>query len=181
MHPELSKAEKRRLCSILECEKLSPKVRAHAVKNEFLPLRTVVQLLYYEQEKDSKATISPKLRRPHELLLGAKKRPATIDSHSKTILGLDKEAFKRQEVTRRISLVETKEKGQHKTKRLDDKLALDLEKKMVIREGTEEIGSEKLRGAKEESMLGSKLDLDPKKMTRRTRSNKSEHGHEKRR
>ncbi|MCH97030.1 BTB/POZ domain-containing protein, partial [Trifolium medium] len=81
VHPELSKAEKKRLCGILECQKLSPEVRAHAVKNEFLPLRTVVQLLYYEQEKDSKGTTSTKQQKPHELLLGAKKRPATRDSH----------------------------------------------------------------------------------------------------
>lgn len=151
-------------------------MRAHAVKNEFLPLRTVVQLLYYEQEKDStKATTShPKLQKPHELLLvGPKRRPATGDSHGKRSLGpVDKEEFKREEVTltRRTSLAESREKGQHKTtKRLDDKLALDLGKKMVI------------RGGKEECMSGSKLELDPKKIIRRARSNKSEHGSEKRR
>lgn len=170
VHPELSKAEKKRLCGILECKKLSSEVRAHAVKNEFLPLRTVVQLLYCEQEKDSKGTTSTKLQKPHELLLGAKMRPATKDSHGKRSLGLDKEEFKREEIIRRTSLGESREKGEHKTQRLDDKLALDLEKKMVI------------RGVKEESMSGSKLNLDHKKMsTGKTRSNKSDYGSEKRR
>ncbi|GAU47141.1 hypothetical protein TSUD_379180 [Trifolium subterraneum] len=161
VHTELSKAEKKRLCGILECQKLSSEVRAHAVKNEFLPLRTVVQLLYYEQEKDSKGTTSTKLQKPHELLLGAKKRPATKDSHGKQSLGLDKEEFKRDEITRRTSLVESREKGEQKTQRLDDKLALDLEKKMVIREVKEE--------SKKKMSIG------------RTRSNKSEYGSEKRR
>lgn len=159
VHTDLSKAEKKRLCGILECQRLSPEVRVHAVKNEFLPLRTVVQLLYYEQEKDSKETSSTKLQKQHELLLGAKERPATRDSHGK-----------REEITRRTSLAESREKGQHKTKRLDDKLCLDFEKKMVI------------RGVKEESIPGSMLNLDHKEMLiGRTRSYKSEYGSEKRR
>ncbi|XP_027186915.1 BTB/POZ domain-containing protein At5g47800-like isoform X1 [Cicer arietinum] len=169
VHPDLSKSERKRLCGILECQRLSSEVRAHAVTNDYLPLRTVVQLLYYEQEKESNAATSTKVQKPLELLLGAKKRPATRDSHGKQSLGLDKEEFKRGEITRRASLAESREKSQQKTKRLDDKLALDLEKKMVIREN------------KEESMSGSKLNLDHKKMVQRTRSNKSEYGSEKRR
>lgn len=51
VHLELSKAEKKRLCRVLDCRKLSPEVRAHAVRNERLPLRTVVQVLYFEQER----------------------------------------------------------------------------------------------------------------------------------
>jgi len=170
VHTDLSKAEKKRLCGIFECQRLSPEVRAHAVKNEFLPLRTVVQLLYYEQEKDSKETSSTKLQKQHKLLLEAKERPATRNSHGKGSLGHDKEEFKREEITRRTSLAESREKGQHKTKRLDDKLALDYEKKMVI------------RGVKEESIPGSMLNLDHKQMLiGRIRSYKSEYGSEKRR
>ncbi|XP_075480895.1 BTB/POZ domain-containing protein At5g47800-like isoform X2 [Primulina tabacum] len=50
-HPDLSKMDKKHLCRILDCQNLSPEVRSHAVKNERLPLRTVVQLLFFEQEK----------------------------------------------------------------------------------------------------------------------------------
>jgi hypothetical protein len=97
-------------------------------------------------------------------------RPATKDSHGKRSLGLDREEFKVDEITRRTLLSENREKGEHKNQRLDDKLALDLEKKMVI------------RGVKEESMSGSKLNLDHKKMSiGKTRSNKSDYGSEKRR
>ena len=105
MHPDLIKADKKRLCGILECQKLTPEVRAHAVKNEFLPLRTVVQLLYFEQEKDSKETTSSKLQKSHDLLLGAKKRPATRDSDGKRSL-VNKEEFKREEVTK-CSFIQT--------------------------------------------------------------------------
>lgn len=57
-HPETSKEEKKQLCSIIDCQKLSPGVCAHAVKNEKLPLRMVVQVLFFDQERSgSKATV----------------------------------------------------------------------------------------------------------------------------
>ncbi|KAG8073942.1 hypothetical protein GUJ93_ZPchr0006g44686 [Zizania palustris] len=54
-HPSLGKSEKRKLCSLMDCRKLSPDACAHAVQNERLPLRTVVQVLYHEQTRASAA------------------------------------------------------------------------------------------------------------------------------
>uniref|UniRef100_A0A1J3K7J5 BTB/POZ domain-containing protein n=1 Tax=Noccaea caerulescens TaxID=107243 RepID=A0A1J3K7J5_NOCCA len=56
VHPEISKEEKKRLCRSLDCQKLSAEVRAHAVKNERMPLRTVVQALFFDQESSYKGT-----------------------------------------------------------------------------------------------------------------------------
>uniref|UniRef100_A0A7N0UIA4 NPH3 domain-containing protein n=1 Tax=Kalanchoe fedtschenkoi TaxID=63787 RepID=A0A7N0UIA4_KALFE len=42
-HLKLPKADKKSICSILDCERLSHEVAAHAVKNDLLPLRIVVQ------------------------------------------------------------------------------------------------------------------------------------------
>jgi hypothetical protein len=50
-HPELSKADKKRLCRLIDCRKLSPEVRAEAIYNDRMPLRTIVQLLFVEQER----------------------------------------------------------------------------------------------------------------------------------
>ncbi|GKE59708.1 BTB/POZ domain-containing protein isoform X1, partial [Tanacetum coccineum] len=50
-HPQMSKDDKKRLCSILDCWKLSAEACAHAIKNDRLPLRTVVQILFFEQGK----------------------------------------------------------------------------------------------------------------------------------
>lgn len=55
-HPDLSKTEKKQLCRVLDCQKLSPETSAHAVRNERLPLRTVVQVLFFEQEKSNSST-----------------------------------------------------------------------------------------------------------------------------
>lgn len=168
MHPELSKADKKRLCGILDCQRLSPEVRAHAVKNELLPLRTVVQLLYFEQDKGSKATSSHKPPKPHEILLGAKERATTTrDTQSKHSLGPNKEEFNGEEI---------RERDHHRTKRSDGKLlALDLEKKMAIRGDLVETQSEKGRVVRDESSSSGKVEMDPRKMIRRARS-RSEHG-----
>ncbi|XP_019179353.1 PREDICTED: BTB/POZ domain-containing protein At5g47800-like [Ipomoea nil] len=57
-HPDLSKAEKKHLCSILDCQKLSREVCGHAVRNDRLPLRTIVQVLFFKQDRGSTATAS---------------------------------------------------------------------------------------------------------------------------
>lgn len=48
-HPGLTKGEKKRLCGLMDCKKLSPEASMHAVQNERLPLRVVVQVLFFEQ------------------------------------------------------------------------------------------------------------------------------------
>ncbi|KAJ8500204.1 hypothetical protein OPV22_010756 [Ensete ventricosum] len=50
-HPELTKAERKRLCRMIDCRKLSPEALADAIANDQLPLRTIVQLLFVEQER----------------------------------------------------------------------------------------------------------------------------------
>ncbi|MFQ6637373.1 hypothetical protein Gotur_013706 [Gossypium turneri] len=50
-HPELNKSERKRLCRILDCRKLSVEACMHAAQNEKLPLRVVVQVLFFEQAR----------------------------------------------------------------------------------------------------------------------------------
>ncbi|XP_062194454.1 BTB/POZ domain-containing protein At5g47800-like isoform X2 [Phragmites australis] len=58
-HPELSKVEKKRLCRLIDCRKLSPDVRAQAISNDRMPLRTIVQLLFVEQERSIGGGVAP--------------------------------------------------------------------------------------------------------------------------
>ncbi|EPS63042.1 hypothetical protein M569_11744, partial [Genlisea aurea] len=53
VHPELNKSERKRLCKVLDCKKLSPEICMHAAQNEKLPLRVVVQVLFMEQARAS--------------------------------------------------------------------------------------------------------------------------------
>ncbi|KAK7309739.1 hypothetical protein RJT34_06708 [Clitoria ternatea] len=54
-HLELNKSERKRLCRILDCKKLSMEACMHAAQNELLPLRVVVQVLFFEQARAASA------------------------------------------------------------------------------------------------------------------------------
>ncbi|XP_058088787.1 BTB/POZ domain-containing protein At3g44820 [Magnolia sinica] len=48
-HPWLSGNEKEQLCTVFNCQKLSIDACAHASQNERLPLRVILQVLFFEQ------------------------------------------------------------------------------------------------------------------------------------
>ncbi|PPD90437.1 hypothetical protein GOBAR_DD12623 [Gossypium barbadense] len=50
-HPGISKSERKRICRLMDCKKLSAEACMHAVQNERLPLRVVVQVLFFEQAR----------------------------------------------------------------------------------------------------------------------------------
>ncbi|CAK8577997.1 unnamed protein product [Lathyrus sativus] len=54
-HPTLTEHERKRLCRVMDCQKLSIDACMHAAQNERLPLRVVVQVLFSEQIKISNA------------------------------------------------------------------------------------------------------------------------------
>ncbi|KAL2240286.1 BTB/POZ domain-containing protein At5g66560 [Sesamum indicum] len=48
-HPWISEADREKICGVLDCQKLTLEACTHAAQNERLPLRAVVQVLFYEQ------------------------------------------------------------------------------------------------------------------------------------
>lgn len=48
-HPWLKEEEREQLCRLMDCQKLSLEACAHAAQNERLPLRAIVQVLFFEQ------------------------------------------------------------------------------------------------------------------------------------
>lgn len=54
-HPGLTKSERKRLCRLMDCKKLSMDACMHAAQNERLPLRVVVQVLFFEQVRTAMA------------------------------------------------------------------------------------------------------------------------------
>ncbi|GLJ47933.1 hypothetical protein SUGI_1012000 [Cryptomeria japonica] len=63
-HPGLSDTERKRLCRLMDCKKLSVDACMHAGQNERLPVRTVVQLLFTEQMKFRNAKLAEKTAPP---------------------------------------------------------------------------------------------------------------------
>lgn len=52
-HPSLTKAERKKICGLMDVKKLTVDASMHAAQNERLPLRVIVQVLYYEQVRAS--------------------------------------------------------------------------------------------------------------------------------
>ncbi|XP_041022666.1 BTB/POZ domain-containing protein NPY1-like isoform X2 [Juglans microcarpa x Juglans regia] len=52
-HPSLTKVERKRICGLMVVKKLTMDASMHAAQNERLPLRVVVQVLYFEQVRAS--------------------------------------------------------------------------------------------------------------------------------
>ncbi|KAL5855360.1 hypothetical protein ACOSQ4_005162 [Xanthoceras sorbifolium] len=48
-HPAIRKSDRKKICKLMDCRKLSVDACMHAVQNERLPLRVVVQVLFFEQ------------------------------------------------------------------------------------------------------------------------------------
>ncbi|RWW54694.1 hypothetical protein BHE74_00038707, partial [Ensete ventricosum] len=48
-HPWLTESEREQICQLINCQKLSLEACTHAAQNERLPLRLVVQVLFFEQ------------------------------------------------------------------------------------------------------------------------------------
>ncbi|CBI38224.3 unnamed protein product, partial [Vitis vinifera] len=61
-HPTLSEHERKRLCRVMDCQKLSIDACMHAAQNERLPLRIVVQVLFSEQVKINNAIANNTLK-----------------------------------------------------------------------------------------------------------------------
>lgn len=49
VHPWLTDSEREQLCRLMNCQKLSLEASTHAAQNERLPLRVIVQVLFFEQ------------------------------------------------------------------------------------------------------------------------------------
>ncbi|CAL9083602.1 unnamed protein product [Musa textilis] len=65
-HPNLSKAEKKRICGLMDVKKLSAEASIHAAQNELLPLRVVVQVLFFERLKASTGVSAPTSDAPRD-------------------------------------------------------------------------------------------------------------------
>lgn len=51
VHPEMDKRSRKKLCRVLNCRKLSETASMHAAQNEMMPLRVIVQVLFFENAR----------------------------------------------------------------------------------------------------------------------------------
>ncbi|KAI4342026.1 hypothetical protein MLD38_026688 [Melastoma candidum] len=87
-HSSIGKSERKRICNLLDCKKLSPDACMHAVQNERLPLRMVVQV-FFEQARATASSGSstpdlPKGIRDIRSLSRGSSRSATTTNNNDT-------------------------------------------------------------------------------------------------
>ena len=58
-HPNLTKAERKKLCGLMDVKKLTMDASMHAAQNDRLPLRVVVQVLFFEQVRAASGAQAP--------------------------------------------------------------------------------------------------------------------------
>ncbi|KAI3678711.1 hypothetical protein L6452_38014 [Arctium lappa] len=66
-HQGLSELDKKKLCKLIDFQKLSPEAGSHAAQNERLPLQSIVQVLYIEQLRLRNALYCSELGDGHKL------------------------------------------------------------------------------------------------------------------
>ncbi|KAI4316405.1 hypothetical protein L6164_024387 [Bauhinia variegata] len=70
-HPSLNKAERKKICGLMDVKKLSGEASMHAAQNERLPLRVAVQVLFFEQVRASSTVLSNNSRAPSHSVTSA--------------------------------------------------------------------------------------------------------------
>ncbi|KAJ9170591.1 hypothetical protein P3X46_018688 [Hevea brasiliensis] len=102
-HPALRDMERKKVCSLMDCQKLSREACAHAAQNDRLPAQTVVQVLYYEQQRLRDVMND-------NLMGGDSALPSKMNLYSTDILPVSDEisSLKRENEDLKIELVKMK-------------------------------------------------------------------------
>ncbi|EPS69982.1 hypothetical protein M569_04781, partial [Genlisea aurea] len=77
-HKSLSKQERKALCGLMDVRKLTTEAAMHAAQNEQLPVRVVVQVLFFEQAKAAAAANPPPREESEEPPWGARETPNSL-------------------------------------------------------------------------------------------------------
>ncbi|KAK7352637.1 hypothetical protein VNO80_18061 [Phaseolus coccineus] len=111
-HPELTKAERKKLCGLMDVRKLTADASMHAAQNECLPLRVVVQVLFFDQVRSS-ISFQPL---SHNSMYDPSRSPMNRDEGCKKTVGDNCQPLKNQ-----MSHLRVKDEELHKNGKLGKK------------------------------------------------------------
>ncbi|XP_047315550.1 BTB/POZ domain-containing protein At5g66560-like [Impatiens glandulifera] len=101
-HPWLTEAEREKICGLMDCQKLTLEACTHAAQNERLPIRSVVQVLFFEQLQ-LREVIAGTLTAPAEVdddngseavIMRPRRRTAVRENHNHQVLRLDMDSMR---------------------------------------------------------------------------------------
>jgi len=105
----LTKAERKKLCGLMDVRKLTADASMHAAQNECLPLRVVVQVLFFDQVRSSISFQSL----GHNSMYDPSSSPMNRDEGCKKTMGDNCQPFKNQ-----VSHLRIKDEELHKNGKL---------------------------------------------------------------
>ncbi|KAL7614225.1 hypothetical protein Lser_V15G07441 [Lactuca serriola] len=152
-HPAISDMDRKKVCSLMDCQKLSREARAHAAQNERLPVQTVVQVLYYEQQRLQETTTTGGNEYDHSAtnsksFTSTPSSPSSVASVSDEISSLKKEnqELKFELLKMKTRLKEIERSGGNKTRVVNNNTSTagsgkpPLPKKSLISSVTKKLG-----------------------------------------
>ncbi|PIA45857.1 hypothetical protein AQUCO_01600240v1 [Aquilegia coerulea] len=80
-HPSLTKTDKKTLCGLMDVKKFTTDACMHAAQNERLPLRVVVQVLFFEQVRAASVGMNP----PQNISCPSSRSTANTEDWGKTV------------------------------------------------------------------------------------------------
>lgn len=88
-HPSLTKADRKKICGLMDVKKLTMDASMHAAQNDRLPLRVVVQVLFFEQVRASAARPANN-HHPHDASRSATLNTNTEEECQKPVAAAEK-------------------------------------------------------------------------------------------
>ncbi|MCD9644325.1 hypothetical protein HAX54_032511 [Datura stramonium] len=167
-HPGITKSERKRICRLMDCRKLSAEACMHAVQNERLPLRVVVQVLFFEQVRATASSgggSTPDLTRSVKALLPVGSQGCSTSATSNTEDNSD-------------AVLTAKElkalKGELATLRLRDREDNSCSNSNEMKTNAEKVDSSKVKGSIMSKKMFSKLWSNKDRQSENSSSDTSE-------
>ncbi|KAJ4953126.1 hypothetical protein NE237_029958 [Protea cynaroides] len=112
-HPNLTKIDKKKICGLMDVKKLSMDACIHAAQNERLPLRVVVQVLFFEQVRAGAGGLNAPQNISHE----SSHSTANIEEEWESTVAKDCKSLKKQMSQMKICDDEYQKNGEKRKKK----------------------------------------------------------------
>ncbi|XP_016506616.1 phototropic-responsive NPH3 family protein NPY4 [Nicotiana tabacum] len=164
----ITKSERKRICRLMDCRKLSAEACMHAVQNERLPLRVVVQVLFFEQVRATTSSgggSTPDLTRSVKALL-----PVGSHGSSTSVTSNTDEDWDAVPTAKELKAL----KGEFASLRLRDREGNNGSDLNNMKTNAEKVDSSKVKGSMISKKMFSKLWSNKDRLSENSSSDTSE-------
>lgn len=91
VHPNISEVEKKKICSLINCQKLSQEACAHVAQNKRLPVHIVARVLHQEQQTLRQVLCDSDSPAAADAIASELPSPPTLSSYNNELSKLNRE------------------------------------------------------------------------------------------